>query len=86
MLDLPAALAVLKLESKELMPIESVRPEIEARLRQVRMQNEVSKLTKKVSAEFNLQYLGLPSQPDMFDMTSITLAASRNARRMPGTR
>ena len=46
-LDLPAAFAIVKLESKEPAPLDSVRQEIEAALRQGRMQNELSKLPRK---------------------------------------
>lgn len=50
-LDLPAAFAVIKLESMEPMPTQPVRQEIEAALRRDRMQNGVSQLTKKISAQ-----------------------------------
>ena len=86
-LDLPAAFAILKLESKEPVPIESVHQEIEAALRRDRMQDEVSKLTKKISAQFNLQYLGMSSQPDMFGPAAISPAASLGgARKASGAR
>ena len=86
-LDLPAAFVILKLESKEPMPIGSVRQEVEAALRLGRMQNEVSKLAKTVSAQFNLEYLGMSSQPDMFGPAAIRPAASRTSvRRTSGTR
>jgi peptidyl-prolyl cis-trans isomerase D len=86
-LDLPAAFAVVKLESKESMPIEAVRQEIEAALRRDRLQNEVRELSKRISAQFNLQYLEMSSQPDMFGLASIIPATSRGSmRRASGTR
>lgn len=87
-LDLPAAFAILKVESKEPVPIASVRQEIEAAVKRDRTQNEVNKLTKKISAQFNLQYLDLSSQPDIFGPTLITPPAASRAsvRRLPSTR
>ena len=86
-LDLPAAFAVLKVESKGPMPIESVRAEIEATLRRDSLQNEVSKRTKNISAQFNLPYLELSSQPDIFGVTAIRPAVSRaSVRRTPTNR
>jgi hypothetical protein len=84
-LDLPAAFAIVKVESKEPVPLQSAHQEIEAVLRQERMKDQISKLSGKISAQFNLEYLGLPSQPDLFAPTPITAAASRSrvARRMP---
>jgi len=65
-LDLPAAFAIIKLDAKEPLPIDSVRPEIERALRRDTVQNTVSKIGKRVNTEFNLRYLELPSQPDVF--------------------
>jgi hypothetical protein len=64
-LDLPAAYAVVKLESKDPMPLETVRQEIENTLRREGLQNEVNKRTKDISAQFNLQYFDMPSQPNI---------------------
>ena len=85
-LDLPAAFAFLKLESKEPVPIQSVRGEIEAALRRDRIQNEVSKLNKKISAQFNLQYLEMPSQPDIFGPTALNPPTTSRGRRRPTPR
>jgi hypothetical protein len=76
-LDLPASMAIIKIESKDAAPLQFVRQEIEATLRAERMKNEVNKLGKKVSAEFNLEYLGMPSQPDLFALTATNPSASR---------
>jgi len=88
-LDLPAAFAVLKIESKEPAPIETVRPEIDGGLRRLRMQNQLSKLTKEVSAEFNLQYLDMQAQPDLFSGVPMPVPAPASRAgipRAPGTR
>jgi hypothetical protein len=80
-LDLPGAFAIIQLESKDVTPYEAARPEIEAGMRRDRVQTELSKLGVKVSAEFNLEYLGLASQPDIFAPTAFTPAPTRAAAR-----
>jgi hypothetical protein len=57
---------VLKLASKRTAPLESVLPEIKEDLRRARLQKEIQKASKSVTAEFNLQYLGLTAQPALF--------------------
>jgi hypothetical protein len=76
-LDLPAAFAVIKIESKDPTPLESVRQEIETALRRDGLQSEVSKRTKGITAQFNLEYFGMPAQPDIFGVTVIIPPASR---------
>jgi hypothetical protein len=78
-LGLPAAFVIFKLESKDAPPIAIVRQEIENALRVGRMQNEVSKLDKTVSAQFNLEYLGMSSQPDLFGPAALRPATIRPA-------
>jgi hypothetical protein len=86
-LDLPAAIAIIKIESKEPVPIESVRPEIEAALRGERLKSAIGTIAKNISAQFNLQYLDMSSQPDIFAPTAITPVANRaGARRPSGAR
>lgn len=86
-LDLPASFAIMKLESKEPIPLETARPEIEAALRRDGMQGEVGKLAKKISVEFNLQYLDMTSQPDIFNLSAGSPMVNRaRMRRMPGRR
>jgi hypothetical protein len=70
-------MAIVKVETKELVPIDSVRQEIEYALRRDHMQDATEKLTKKISAQFNLQYLGLSSEPDLFGPMPMSPAASR---------
>ena len=86
-LDSAAAVVFFKLESKEVMPIESIRPEVEAAMRGSRTQNQLSKLTKKINAQFNLEYLGMSSQPDLFGLPAVgTTASAGSKRRTSGTR
>jgi hypothetical protein len=79
-LDLPAAFAIYKLDSKEPLPIESLRPEIEGALRRDIIQNQISKLGKRVSTDFNLEYLEMPSQPDIFGPAAINPIPARPVR------
>jgi hypothetical protein len=79
-LDLPAAFAIIKLDSKEPSPIDSVRPEIERALHQDIVQNQIGKIGKRVNTEFNLQYLELPSQPDVFGPVAVTSLPARPVR------
>ncbi len=65
-LDEPAALAIVKMESKETLPYEAVAPEIAARLQLEREESEMSRLTSKINAQFNLDYLGMAAQPELF--------------------
>jgi hypothetical protein len=59
-------MVVLKLASKRTAPLESVLPEIKEDLRRERLQQEIQKASKSVTAEFNLHYLGLSAQPALF--------------------
>jgi hypothetical protein len=90
-LDLPAAYVLMKIDSKETMPVEAVRMEIAALLQRERLQGELTKLSKSISAQFNLDYLETPTQPDLFATTSLnttfaparTTAARRRTPSMP---
>ena len=65
-LNLPAAFAIVKLVSRETKALDSVRRDIEAASLREHMQAELNRSTKGIKAEFNLEYLDLPSQPDLF--------------------
>ena len=77
-LDSAAALAIVKIESKDPVPVQYVRQEIEATLRAERLKSEIDKLTGKISAQFNLPYLDMPAQPDLFALTAINPPVVRN--------
>ncbi len=72
-LDLPAAFAVVKLESHDTMQIESVRGDIRAVLFQDHLQEELRSATKNISAKFNLAYLHLSAPPDLFGWQTLPL-------------
>ena len=65
-LESGAAFVVLKLDSRGLMPLDAVRQEIEAAVHSDRMQLDAAKLSGRISAQFTLKYLNLPSQPPLF--------------------
>jgi hypothetical protein len=67
-LDLSGTVAILKLQSKETSPLTSVRSDIDALLRGERAQAQLGQIAGKVKTQFNLQYLELPSQPDLFGL------------------
>jgi hypothetical protein len=86
-LDLPVAVTILKLESKGPAPLASVRPEIETWLRGTKAQVQLGNITSSIKTEFNLQYLDLPSQPDMFGPGLNRAAGSEaGSRRVPATK
>jgi hypothetical protein len=77
--DFDSSFTKAKEAGKDPMTIQSVRQEIEAALRRDRLQNEVSKRTKSITAEFNLEYFGLSSQPDMFGVAAVIPSPTPNA-------
>jgi hypothetical protein len=69
-LEAPAAFAIVKIESNDLTPLGAARREIEAVLRRDAVQNELSEAAKKIHAQFNLSYLDLTAQPNLFSVTA----------------
>jgi hypothetical protein len=57
---------ILKLVSKQEIPLDSVRQEIVSVLQPERMQQELQNASKGIDAEFNLKYLELASTPELF--------------------
>jgi hypothetical protein len=78
-------LVFLKLVSKHIATFESVLPDIKAVVKQKRLEQEIAKASKSVTADFNLQYLGMHAQPALFtlhgDMQALAKAATPNQRR-----
>ena len=66
MLDSPDAYVILKLESKQPVPIELAQSEIKPVLQRERKAKGLEDATKNVSADFNLAYLGVQSPPELF--------------------
>ena len=73
-------LEFMKLVSKHTVTFESVLPDIKAAVKQKRLAQEIEKASKSVTADFNLQYLGMHAQPALFtlhgDMQSLAKAAT----------
>jgi len=89
------ALVILKLASKQSIPVESAGPEIKSILQRDRLQREPQSATNNVKAQFNLKYLDMPSAPELFPPPGIAQPGAnlgtasdlrsrmRSRRRMP---
>ena len=78
-------MVILKLVSKHTASFDSVTPEIRSRLKPVLQKREIQSASENVSAEFNLQYLGMSVQPELFSFSGNALALSE-ARTPPRAR
>ena len=65
-LESGGALVILKLESKQSIPIESAGPEIKSILQRDRLQHELQSATNNVKAQFNLKYWTCPRRRSYF--------------------
>jgi hypothetical protein len=65
-LDSYTSFVVMKLISRKTIPFEQARPELESTLQSQRMLREFQAADQSVKAEFNLEYLGLASAPNLF--------------------
>jgi len=65
-MESPGAFVILKLDSKQSIPIETAGSEIKAILRQARLEQEIQSASKNVKAQFNLTYLEMPAAPELF--------------------
>jgi len=70
--DLPNELVVLKLVSKESVPLVSAQAEIAAQLEPEQVQKEMRKASESGNAEFNLKYFGLSAVPELFPPPQVT--------------
>jgi hypothetical protein len=77
--------AVIKLVSKESIPLETVKPEIQSTLRQEHMQQELHAASAKIKADFNLNYVQSPTAPDLFPPAGALHAANLPGK-MPDSR
>jgi hypothetical protein len=69
-------LMILKLVSKRTASFDSVAPEICSKLKPALLKREIQSASESVSAEFNLQYLGMSAQPELFPLSGNALALS----------
>ena len=65
-MESPGAFVILKLDSKQSIPIETAGSEIKSILRQGRLEHEMHSAAKNVKAQFNLTYLDMPAAPELF--------------------
>jgi PPIC-type PPIASE domain len=65
-IDSYTSLVILKLISKRTIPLDSVEPEIRSELKHALMLKELQEASKRVTAEFNLNYIGMSGQPSLF--------------------
>jgi len=84
-------LVILKLVSKHIARFESVLPEIKAEVKQERLRQEMAQASQSVTADFNLQYLGMSAQPALFTdaieaPSTVHAAAAPDPRRRAVTR
>ena len=80
-IDSTAATVFLKLESKETLPPGAVQQEVQSALASERMGEAMKKIAGSVSDTFDLQYLGLESQPDLFALGALPAARHTPSRR-----
>jgi hypothetical protein len=91
-LDSPGAFTILKLVSKQPIPMDNAKPEIMVLLQRARAQQEMLEITASGNAQFNLKYLGLPAPPDLFPPPQVVElsveqgAQSNIVQRMPSRR
>jgi hypothetical protein len=69
-------LMILKLVSKHTASFDSVTPEIRSSLKPALLKRQIQSASENVSAEFNLQYLGMSAQPELFSLSGNALALS----------
>ena len=80
-LDSPSAYVVLKLESKKILSLDEAKPGIVPILQRERAKQEIRDATESGKAQFNLQYFGLASAPELFPPPQVTgLAGERGTQ------
>jgi len=69
-------LVILKLVSKHIATFESMSPEIKGEVTKARLRQEMEKDSKTITADFNLQYLGISAQPALFTVSGDARSAA----------
>jgi hypothetical protein len=83
-LDSVAALCIIKVESKDATPLGAARQEIEGKIRRDLAQTQINDATKQMSAQFNLEYLDMATQPDVFGSTPLLPTMPVRGAQRPG--
>jgi hypothetical protein len=87
LIETASTFTFLKLESKQPISQDIVRPEIVAILQHDRAQEAIRKVTAAADAQFNLKYFGLATAPEILPPPQIAgLAASQNLQSHPAPR
>jgi hypothetical protein len=84
--ELPDAFIILKLVSKQTVPLASVQAEIKFILQQQRLQQELQTASQSVKGQFNLGYLGVPTPPELFPVPGAAQASSTGLGRASDAR
>jgi hypothetical protein len=71
-MDSPNAFVVLKLVTKQTIPLDTAQAGIRSTLQRERIQREMRKATESGMAEFNLRYFGLSTAPDLYPPPRVT--------------
>jgi len=87
LIETASAFTFLKLESKQPIPQDIVKPEITAILQHDRAQEAIRKFTAAADAQFNLKYFGLAAAPEILPPPQIAgLAGSQTVTARPAPR
>jgi hypothetical protein len=87
LIETASAFTFLKLESKQPIPQDIVKPEIVAILQHDRAQEAIQKVTATADAQFNLKYFGLGAAPEILPPPQIAgLAGSQTLTARPAPR
>ncbi len=76
-LESMGALVILKLESKQSVPMENASSEIKSLLQRELLHEQLQRATKDVKAQFNLKYLDMPSAPELFPTPVLSQDSSK---------
>jgi hypothetical protein len=79
-LDSQGGFTILKLVSKNFVPVEAARAEIEAVLLREHMHRVLQDATKDIKAQFNLKYLEMSSAPELFPTSLIGPVPTRRGQ------
>jgi hypothetical protein len=82
----PEAFIVLKLVSKQSIPLTSVQAEIKSLLQQQHLKQELQTASEGVKGQFNLVYLGVPTAPELFPSSGLARTSSSMLGKAPDAR
>jgi hypothetical protein len=80
------ALVILKLESKQPVPLENASSEIKSLMQRELLHEQLERATKGVKAQFNLKYLDMPSAPELFPTPVLSQESRSDLRQQMASR